>query len=173
MSEVAKLHRDNLASEDGYVVIRLSGKGGRVTHTVLSPDAEKIIRAHRAKVKGASGYLFLAMARNGHYQKSLGRDPRTRPISTRSVLMMLKSYARKAGLDPKVIRPHGGRVFFVTEAYRRTHDLEGIAHAVGHANLGSTRKYLRYVAEHKDHAALSVLLTPRENLVTPPKRRKK
>jgi len=135
--------------------------------SVLSPDVEKTLEEHLRKNVPHGQYVFRAMPTNAKYHEGKGRDPRTRPIGTRSILVMLKRYARLAQLDPRSIRPHGGRVFFITEAYRRTHDLERVARAVGHKSLGTTRRYLRYLEEAKDHAALAVRLTPRETLLKP------
>jgi integrase/recombinase XerD len=167
VSEVAKLEKRHLSTEDGYTVIRLAGKGGSLVKSVLSPDVEAVLREHLKKNVPQGEYVFRAMPRNAKYHEGKGRDPRTRPIGTRSILVMLKNYARRARLDPGSIRPHGGRVFFITEAYRRTHDLERIARAVGHRSLATTRRYLRYLEEPKDHAALAVHLSPREPLLKP------
>jgi integrase/recombinase XerD len=167
VSEIAKLEKRHLATEDGYTVIRLAGKGGGLVTSVLSPDVHQVLREHLRKNVPHGEYVFRAMPRNGAYQEAQGRDPRTRPIGTRSILVMLKETARRAGLDPAAIRPHGGRVFFITEAYRRTRDLERVARAVGHRSLGTTRRYLRYLEEPREHAALAVRLTPREPLLKP------
>jgi len=167
VSEVAKLEKRHLATEDGYTVIRLAGKGGTIVKSVLSPDVEQVLGEHLRKNVPQGQYVFRAMPTNAKYHEGKGRDPRTRPIGTRSILVMLKSHARQAKLDPRSIRPHGGRVFFITEAYRRTHDLERVARAVGHQSLGTTRRYLRYLEEANDHAALAVRLIPRETLLKP------
>lgn len=167
VSEVAKLQRKHLTTEDGYTVVRLVGKGGSVVKSVLSPDVTQILQEHLRKNVPHGEYVFRAMPTNPKYQEERGRDPRTRAIGSRSILVMLKAYARKAGLDPGAIRPHGGRVFFITEAYRRTHDLERVANDVGHKSLNTTRRYLRYLAELKEHVALTVRLIPRDSVLKP------
>lgn len=167
VSEVAKLQKKHLATEDGYTVVRLAGKGGAIVKSVLSPDVDRVLQDHLRKNVPHGEYVFRAMPTNSRYHEGKGRDPRTRPIGTRSILVMLKRYARRAQLDPGSVRAHGGRVFFITEAYRRTRDLERVASAVGHRSLSTTRRYLRYIQELKDHAALSVRLTPRETLLKP------
>ncbi|MCI0656143.1 MAG: tyrosine-type recombinase/integrase [Acidobacteria bacterium] len=167
VSEVARLQRKQLTTEDGYTVIRLVGKGGAIVKSVLSPEVDQALQVHLRRNVPHGEYVFRAMPTNAKYHEGKGRDPRTRPIGTRSILVMLKCYARRAGLDPGSIRAHGGRVFFITEAYRRTRDLERVARAVGHRSLGTTRRYLRYLEEPKDHAALAVKLVPRETLLEP------
>jgi integrase/recombinase XerD len=167
VSEVAKLERRHLSTEDGYTVLRLAGKGGAAQKSVLSPEVGEVFQEHLGRNVPHGTYLFRAMPRNAKYFEGTGCDPRTRPLGARSILVMLKSYARQAGLDPASVRPHGGRVFFITEAYRRTHDLERVARAVGHKSIGTTRRYLRYLEEPREHAALAVHLAPREPILKP------
>ncbi len=162
VSTVARLRKDEIATEDGYAVIRVVGKGGRLQKSVLAPDVEAVLREHIQRNAPHGEWVFRAMPTNARYHESVGRDPRTRPLTRQSILAGLKRWARAAGLDEKSVRCHSGRVFFVTEAYRRTHDLERVARAVGHSSLGTTRRYLRYLERPEDHAALAVKLTPRE-----------
>ena len=58
-----------------------------------------------------------------------------------------------AGLDPALVRPHSGRVSFITQSYLKTRELERISRAVGHRDLATTRKYLRLDASLEDHPA--------------------
>lgn len=166
VSEVAKLQRKQLVTEDGYIVARLVGKGGSAVKSVLSPEVDQVLQEHLRKNVPHGEYLFRALPRNPKFFESRGQDPRTRPITTHSILVALKRYARAAGLDPGSVRTHGGRVFFITEAYRRTHDLERVSRAVGHKSIATTKRYLRYLEEHREHAALAIHLTPREPLLS-------
>ena len=166
LAEVATLERDHLTTEDGYTVIRRAGKGGRKFRSVLSPEAERLLREHLKKNAPHGRYIFRAMPRNGSYQVKEGRDPRTRPLSAWSIRKSLKRHARLAGLDPGSIRPHAGRVFFVTEGYRRTGDLEAVSRDVGHVSIATTRGYLHHLAEPKDSVTLKIKLVPREPLLS-------
>ncbi len=87
-------------------------------------------------------------------------EANVRPISARAIHAMVKRYARKAGLDPRVLRPHSGRVFFITQSYLKTRDLERMARAVGHRELATTRRYLRLGAVLEDHPAKLIDLLP-------------
>ena len=162
VSEVAGLRRSQVGREEGHPVIELSGKGGSRTRTTLRPEVAKLLETHIAKNAPHGEYLFRAMPRNPRHFEREGRDPRTRPISTHSIEKMLKRAARKARLDPRRVRPHAGRVFFVTEAYEATGDLERVSRGVGHEDLSTTRGYLRYLDTAGKHPALALpALTPK------------
>ena len=170
LSEVATLEKRHFATEDGSLVIRRAGKGGRLLKRFLNPDTEKMLREHLKRNVPLGEYVFRAMARNASFHAKAGRDPRLRPISVRAIQENLKRHARRAGLDPGSIRPHGGRVFFVTEGYRRSGNLEAVSREVGHARLDTTRRYLRYLEDPKDSVSFKIKLIPREPFLSKPER---
>src|SRR5438094_8454200 len=83
-----------------------------------------------------------------------------RHLANRVIYDRLKAYIAKAGLNPTYIRPHSGRVFFITQSYFKTRDLERVARAVGHRDLATTRRYLRLGSVLGDHPARVITLAP-------------
>ena len=74
-------------------------------------------------------------------------------ISVRSVELMIKSYAQKAGLNMKVT-PHALRRTFGTNLYEQTGDIYLVADSLHHASVETTKKhYARMSKDHKRIAA--------------------
>ena len=74
-------------------------------------------------------------------------------MTVRSVQVMIKSYAAKAGLNMKVT-PHALRRTFGTNLYEETNDIYLVADALHHSSVETTRKhYANMSKEHKRLAA--------------------
>jgi integrase/recombinase XerD len=158
VSEVAKLRTEHLRQQDGHLILGLLGKGGSVIQTVLAPPVARVLREHLGRSVPSGGNVFRAMPRNPGFFTQAGRVLSETPITIRSIHERVKHYARKAGLDPSGVRPHSGRVFFITSAYLKCRDLERVARAVGHRNLATTRRYLRLQETLSDHPSLLIRL---------------
>ena len=74
-------------------------------------------------------------------------------MTVRSVQVMIKGYAAKAGLNMKVT-PHALRRTFGTNLYEETNDIYLVADALHHSSVETTRKhYANMSKEHKRLAA--------------------
>ena len=74
-------------------------------------------------------------------------------MTVRSVQLMIKGYATKAGLNMKVT-PHALRRTFGTNLYEETNDIYLVADALHHSSVETTRKhYANMSKEHKRIAA--------------------
>ena len=74
-------------------------------------------------------------------------------MTVRSVQLMIKGYANKAGLNMKVT-PHALRRTFGTNLYEETNDIYLVADALHHSSVETTRKhYANMSKEHKRIAA--------------------
>ncbi|MBR6352355.1 MAG: tyrosine-type recombinase/integrase [Firmicutes bacterium] len=85
-------------------------------------------------------------------------------ISVRSVEMLIKGYAQKAGINMKVT-PHALRRTFGTNLYEQTGDIYLVADSLHHSSVETTKKhYARMSKDHKRIAAKtsSTLLEPDE-----------
>lgn len=147
VSEVAGIRRNQIHASGDLTLITFVGKGSRVLRTVLAPEVDRSLKRHLRRAP-RSEYVFRGRSRN----------EADRPLSSRAIHQMLKKYVRKAGIEDSRIRPHSGRVFFITEAYRRTRDIELVARAVGHRSLATTRRYLRIQDALTDHPARLIKL---------------
>ncbi len=75
-------------------------------------------------------------------------------ISVRSVQLLIKEYAAKAGLNINVT-PHTMRRTFGTNLYEETSDIYLVADALNHSSVETTKKH--YAKMRKDHKRIAAL----------------
>ena len=75
-----------------------------------------------------------------------------RRMTVRSVQLMIKGYAEKAGLNMKVT-PHALRRTFGTNLYEQTSDIYLVADDLHHSSVETTRKH--YASMSKDHKRIA------------------
>ena len=73
-------------------------------------------------------------------------------MTVRNVQLMIKGYAKKAGLNMKVT-PHALRRTFGTNLYEETSDIYLVADALHHSSVETTRKH--YANMSKDHKRIA------------------
>jgi len=157
LSEVARLERSHVMRHGRQTYLSLVGKGGSEIRSVLSDDVESLLDRHLRGQRPGGSFIFTRMDRPAG--AGIAQD---RPLATRVIYQRLKSHVARAGLDPASIRPHSGRVYFITQSYLKTRDLERVARAVGHRELATTRRYLRLGTMLEDHPAMLMDLLPRK-----------
>ncbi len=90
---------------------------------------------------------------NGADSPALFISMQHKRMTVRSVQLMIKGYATKAGLNMKVT-PHALRRTFGTNLYEETNDIYLVADALHHSSVETTRKhYVNMSKEHKRIAA--------------------
>lgn len=85
----------------------------------------------------ASGFLFL---------NRFGKR-----ISTRGISKQLKNYAKKYGLESKVVYPHSFRHRFAKNFLEKFNNIALLADLMGHESIETTRIYLRKTASEQKH----------------------
>ena len=155
ISEAARLERCHVKKHGKQTYLALVGKGGSEIRSVLPNDLAALLERHLRTQNPPGRFVFTRMDR----EEEGGRG-QERPLAPRTIRAKLKDYVQKAGLDPAQVRPHSGRVFFITQSYLKTRDLERVARAVGHRELATTRRYLRLGSALQDHPAMLMDLTP-------------
>jgi site-specific recombinase XerD len=70
-------------------------------------------------------------------------------ITTRGISQQLKNYAKKYGLDTKVVYPHSFRHRFAKNFLEKYNDIALLADLMGHESIETTRIYLRRTASEQ------------------------
>jgi len=98
--------------------------------------------------------------------KIIVEEERPRPherifnISYQALYKKLKSLARRAGIDPSLVRPHVLRHTFATEALRRGMSLPALQRLLGHSDIKITQRYLHLVTEDVEREYEKAFLQP-------------
>lgn len=95
-------------------------------------------------------------------------DERLVKISYQAVYKRLKRLALRAGIDPKLVRPHILRHTFATEALRRGMSLPALQRILGHSDIKVTQLYLHLTVDDIRAEYMNVFTTRHGNAQTPP-----
>ena len=120
------------AARAGQAEISLKGK----IRTILLPGklCRKLLK-YAKKQKTASGAIFR------------GKDGKA--LSRFQVWKLMKTLAKKSGIDSKKVFPHNLRHLFAVTFYQATRDVVRLADVLGHSSVNTTRIYLLTTgAEH-------------------------
>ena len=133
ISELVQLKAEHVAL--GYYDIYT--KGGKIRRLFIPKKLREEATDWLKSENRESGYLFL----NRFGEK----------ITTRGISQQLKTYARKYGLNEKVIYPHSFRHRFAKNFLEKFNDISLLADLMGHESIETTRIYLRRTsAEQQD-----------------------
>jgi integrase/recombinase XerD len=130
VSELCNLELQAIDLENGF--LRVWGKGSKervvpVGETAMLAVSDYIERGRSAFLKNCSGsFLFLSN--------------RGTAISRKMFWVLIKSYARAAGID-KPVKPHMLRHCFATHLLSGGADLRAIQEMMGHADISTTQIY--------------------------------
>ena len=135
VSELCSLDSDIDLSRDELSV---RGKGDKVRVVFLSPEAKRAVSAYLKSRKDMEEALFI------NYGRGNSKPGRLTP---RSVEMLVKFYAVKAGITKKVT-PHVVRHSFATDLLENGADLRSVQALLGHANIQTTQIYTHVTDKH-------------------------
>lgn len=124
VSELVNLQTDSIDFRER--TIRIRGKGEKDRIVLFDDKTRDLIEAYLAKREDCSDYLFIN--RSGNH------------LTPRYVQMMIKDYARVAGIRKKVT-PHILRHSFATHLLKNGVDIRAIQQLLGHSNLSTTQIY--------------------------------
>jgi integrase/recombinase XerD len=145
ISELSGLSLQQVDLEHGFV--RVFGKGSKER---VVPMGEKALDAMRVYL--TSGRSRLVKPRTG---SELFLSERGKAISRKTVWVIVKKYAARAGLS-KAVKPHLLRHSFATHLLGGGADLRAIQEMLGHASIGTTQIYTavensRLLDQHAKH----------------------
>ena len=145
ISELSGLSLQQVDLEHGFV--RVFGKGSKERVVPLGAKARDAIAVYLT-----AGRPRLVKPRTG---SELFISERGRAISRKTVWALVKRYAKRAGLSPRV-KPHLLRHSFATHLLKGGADLRAIQEMLGHASIGTTQIYTavensRLLEQHAQH----------------------
>jgi site-specific recombinase XerD len=131
VSELVRIKVEHVQS--GY--FDLYAKGGKLRRLYIPKKLKIETICWLESINKSSGYLFL---------NRFGKR-----ISTRGISQQLKNYAKKYGLDTKVVYPHSFRHLFAKNFLDKYNDIALLADLMGHESIETTRIYLRRTASEQ------------------------
>jgi site-specific recombinase XerD len=141
VSELCSLDNDLDLSRDEFSV---RGKGEKVRVVFLSQPAKDAVKAYLAARKDLEDALFVSASAVG--AKKGDKKAPTR-LTPRSVELMIKTYAAKAGITKKVT-PHVLRHSFATDLLSNGADIRSVQALLGHASINTTQIYTHVTDAH-------------------------
>lgn len=139
VSELCSLDSDLDLSRDEFSV---RGKGDKVRVVFLSPTAKDALKAYLKTRTDMEPALFVSAPRQ---KEGVKRIP-TR-LTPRSVELLIKTYAAKAGITKKVT-PHVLRHSFATDLLGNGADIRSVQQLLGHASINTTQIYTHVTDAH-------------------------
>lgn len=133
--------------------LRVMGKGRRERWAYADADAWAAIRAYlqaRAALDQASGRNLAGLPLFARHDKGAGRA--IKPLSTRTVQLVIEDLVGLAGLAEKGISPHSLRHYFATRVLRITGNLAVVQDLLDHRSPETTRIYAEVDETQKQQA---------------------
>jgi integrase/recombinase XerD len=130
VSEVSTVLVNSVNLEEGFA--RIFGKGAKER---IVPVGGQAIHAIRNYLHG--GRPELVKDKSGG---ELFLSKRGTPISRKMIWVLVKEYARRAGIE-KNLTPHGLRHSFATHLLMGGADVRAVQEMLGHADVGTTQIY--------------------------------
>jgi len=131
VSELSALTIPQVDLEAGF--LRVFGKGSKERVVPVGGAAREALRLYLDAARRA-------FVRTGKTGAGVFLSERGTPISRKTIWVMVKKYARRAGLEKKV-KPHLLRHSFATHLLGGGADLRAIQEMLGHTNLATTQIY--------------------------------
>ena len=125
--------------------ILVTRKGGDQDEVYFGPEVEEALQDYN------EGYRDILLGGRID-EKAFFISMQHKRMSVRSVELMIKNYAKKAGLNTKVT-PHALRRTFGTNLYEETGDIYLVADALHHSSVETTKKH--YAKMSKDHKRIA------------------
>jgi len=154
VSDVLLLRKSNI--EDDYVQVRIK-KTGMPHRIKMPPFAAQLAKRYISQIKGSSdGYVFQMLPDSAHFCSATDLD-RAVTLATATYNRSLKRLSKLAGIS-KNLTSHVARISFITMAVSLGVDMTTVQGIAGHADVGMTAHYSKYV-ENQGDMALGIVET--------------
>jgi integrase/recombinase XerD len=124
VSELVTLRTDSVDLRER--TLRIRGKGEKDRIVLFDDETKEMLEGYLAKRTCDSEYLFVNRSENH--------------LTPRYIQMMIKDYAKAAGIKKRVT-PHILRHSFATHLLKNGVDIRAIQQLLGHSNLSTTQIY--------------------------------
>lgn len=131
VSELIQIKVEHI--KNGY--FDLYSKGGKLRRLYIPKMLREEALLWVEALNRKSGYLFL-----NRFNKR---------ITTRGIAQQLKNYAKKYGINEKVVYPHSFRHRYAKNFLEKFNDIALLADLMGHESIETTRIYLRRTASEQ------------------------
>lgn len=138
VAEAVGLDLGDLDLEDEHATVRLTGKG----------DRQRIVPVGRAAVRAIRAWLPDRLHLAGTATDAVFVSLRGRRLTRQGMFGIVRSAARRAGLDPARVSPHVLRHSAATHMLEGGADLRTVQEILGHANVSTTQVYTRVSPQH-------------------------
>ena len=160
VSEVAALTVGSLRRQGRRLLVTYRRKGGEEEEVALATEAAEALDdylAIRGELRDDSP-LFVATERGKKAAAAIGRygEGEEKPLTTRAIRYLVKTYATKAFGSARGIRPHSLRHTAAQAASMEGATLAEVSRLLKHANVGITSIYLHSTS--KSDAKTAALL---------------
>lgn len=138
VSELCSLDTDLDLSRASFSI---RGKGEKVRVVFFSDVAKEAVRAYLKSRKDMEQALFVNVPRSRNTKVTPSR------LTPRSIELLMKTYAAKAGITKKVT-PHVLRHSFATDLLNNGADIRSVQQLLGHASITTTQIYTHVTDAH-------------------------
>ena len=139
VSELVNLDLEHANVEDGLLRV-VAGKGDKDRQIELHPQAVDALRAY---LEGARPRLV-----SSRREPALFVNRRGERLTRQGVWLILKQYARQAGIEERRVKPHNLRHSFATHMLQNGASLEHVRRWLGHASIATTQIYTQLTDDH-------------------------
>lgn len=137
-SEIVSIKIGAIKTTMGKVVIELTkAKGDKPRLIVVSKAIKEMIDKY-IQMRGLSYSNTNAYLLGNHTSNASQYEDK---ISDHTIYVIIKSIAKKSGIDPEHITPHCLRHTWVTEAIEAGCLIQDIADMAGHSSISTTKRY--------------------------------
>ena len=150
ISEACSLLRGDIDWNEGRSIT--IGKGDKQDVIRYSDRCMAAIKKYleaRAKLDGATGRPLPSLPLFCRHGKSAGKG-KVREIQSDGMWLAVKHRMKEAGVNPKSIRIHDFRHYFVTCLYISSNDLLATKEGARHASMATTQRYAHISDERVD-----------------------